>query len=83
MCLGIPGRVMDIHPDDTGMLWGSVELDGIRRRVCLSCVPDAEPGDYVIVHAGLAISRIDAAEAGKVFDLVRTLEHTDGWADGT
>ena len=46
---------------------GLVEFAGIRRRVCLACVPEAQPGDYVIVHAGIAISRIDADEAQRVF----------------
>jgi len=54
--------------------WGEVEFEGVRRRVCLACVPDANCGDFVIVHAGLAISRVDEAEAARVFELVRALE---------
>jgi hydrogenase expression/formation protein HypC len=52
----------------------TVEFCGIRRRVSLACVPEAGPGDYVLVHAGVAISRINAAEAAKV---LQTLEQLD------
>jgi hydrogenase expression/formation protein HypC len=49
-----------------GVEFGLVEFDGVRRRVCTACVPDADPGDFVIVHAGLAITRIDADEAARL-----------------
>jgi hydrogenase expression/formation protein HypC len=51
-----------------------VEFGGVRRRVSLACVPEAQQGDYVLVHAGVAISRINAAEAAKVLDALEQLE---------
>lgn len=74
MCLGIPGEVVAIEADadaaDDPMISGTVAFGGVRKRVCLAYVPEARVGDYVIVHAGFALSRIDPEEAGKVFDLL-------------
>ena len=63
MCLAIPGRIIDI--DDGGELCrtGRVSFAGVVKEVNLAYVPEAEVGDYVLVHVGFAISRIDAAEA--------------------
>jgi hydrogenase expression/formation protein HypC len=53
---------------------GKVSFAGVARRVCLEYVPEAQPGDYVLVHVGFALSRIDAAEAERVFALLRELD---------
>ena len=67
MCLGIPGRIID-RSDDAGLPVGTVDFGGVRREVCLAYVADeVEVGDYVVVHVGFAISRIDEAEAERVF----------------
>lgn len=66
MCLGIPGRVVDQF-EEHGILMGKVDFGGIRRTVCLDCVPEIEIGDYALIHAGFAISQIDEAEAQQVF----------------
>ena len=70
MCLGIPGEVLSIYTDDEGVRRGRARFGGIAREVCLDLVPEAEVGDYVVVHVGFAISRIDAEEAGRVFELL-------------
>ena len=62
MCLGIPGRVITVDRNEE-LLMGKVAFGGIARSVCLAHVPDVEPGDYVLVHVGFALSRIDAREA--------------------
>ena len=80
MCLGVPGRVVEKPRAGEAMAWANVEFAGVRRRVCLACVPEAEPGDYVIVHAGIAISKIDAEEAQRVFALVKALGDNEGWS---
>lgn len=67
MCLGIPGQIIAMAEPVGGLEMGVVEFDGLRRSVCLACVPDAGPGDYVLVHAGIAISQIDPAEAHQTF----------------
>jgi hydrogenase expression/formation protein HypC len=66
MCLGIPGKLIEIHaPGDLPM--GKVEFGGIVKDICLAYTPEAQPGDYVLVHVGFAISRIDEAEAQEIF----------------
>lgn len=61
MCLGVPARIVAVTDD--GLRSGSVDFGGVRRTVCLACTPDAGCGDWVIVHAGVAIARLDEAEA--------------------
>jgi len=67
MCLGVPGELIEIQPDPLGMHMGKVDFGGIRKQVCLAYVPEAEIGDYLLVHVGFALSRIDEAEAKRVF----------------
>ncbi|MDF3143002.1 MULTISPECIES: HypC/HybG/HupF family hydrogenase formation chaperone [unclassified Streptomyces] len=72
MCLGIPGRVVEIH-DDTGLRMATVDFGGIRREVCLSCTPEARVGSYVIVHVGFAITQVDEAEAQRTLEVLRAM----------
>ncbi|MDH6589012.1 hydrogenase expression/formation protein HypC [Streptomyces sp. SAI-133] len=72
MCLGIPGRVLEVH-DDAGLRMATVDFGGIRREVCLSCTPDADVGSYVIVHVGFAITRVDEVEARRTLDVLRAM----------
>ena len=67
MCLGIPGRVIDIR-DEAGLPMGRVDFGGVRKDACLAYLPETRVGEYVVVHVGFAISRVDEAEA------LRTLE---------
>ena len=69
MCLAVPGRVLTMHGDDPWGRTARVDFGGILKEVELSLVPEAHVGDYVLVHAGFAIARVDEAEA------LRTLEH--------
>jgi hydrogenase expression/formation protein HypC len=66
MCLGIPGRVTDTYREHD-VLMGKVDFGGVLKRVCLEHVPDTRPGEYVLVHVGFALSKIDEAEVGRVF----------------
>ncbi len=74
MCLAIPGRIEDVD-SSAGELArnGRVSFAGIVKRVNLSLVPEAGVGDYVLVHVGVALQRIDAREAARVFDLLREM----------
>ncbi|GAB2903008.1 HypC/HybG/HupF family hydrogenase formation chaperone [Microbulbifer echini] len=74
MCLAVPGLIEDIHDNSPLQRLGKVRFGGIAREVNLTLVPDAGVGDYVIVHVGIAISRIQEEEAGRVF---RDLEALD------
>jgi hydrogenase expression/formation protein HypC len=79
MCLGVPGEVIELDGRDAELPTAVVEFAGVRRRVCMACVPDAVPGDYVIVHAGIAISRVDPQEAQRVFAYLSEIGEHDGW----
>jgi len=63
MCLAVPGKIVRWIDRDPTFATAEVEFAGVRRRCQMACVPEAAEGDYVIVHAGIAISRVDAAEA--------------------
>ncbi len=73
MCLGVPGQILEIEHDALGMSMGRVSFAGITKQVCLAYTPEAEVGDYVVVHVGFAISRIDEDEAHKVFDYLEEM----------
>jgi len=70
MCLAIPGQLLDISDDAPLFRRGRVAFGTLSKEVSLACLPDARIGDYVLVHAGIALSVIDAAEAQRVFDLI-------------
>lgn len=77
MCLGIPGRIVD-RRDDAGLPVGTVDFGGVRREVCLAYVADeAEVGDYVVVHVGFAISKVDEEEARRTFEVLREMSQLD------
>lgn len=79
MCLGIPGRVSCWIDRDPLFALAEVEFDGVRRQVHMACVPEAREGDYVIVHAGVAICRIDGEEASSLLQQLqqRNLDDDD------
>ncbi|MCI0458962.1 MAG: HypC/HybG/HupF family hydrogenase formation chaperone [Gemmataceae bacterium] len=79
MCLGIPARVVETYREHD-VLMAKVDFGGIFRRVCLEHVPEAQPGDYVLIHVGFALSRIDPDEAQRVFALLRELQELDDLA---
>jgi hydrogenase expression/formation protein HypC len=77
MCLGIPGRIVDIR-GDRGLPMGTVDFGGVRREVCLAYVADeVTPGDYVVVHVGFAISRVDEVEANRTYAMLREMRLLD------
>lgn len=71
MCLGIPGRVIEVL--DTDPVMGKVDFDGIVKEVCLAYLPDIEVGDYTIVHVGFAIQRLDEQSANETLALIRQM----------
>ncbi|WP_181793399.1 HypC/HybG/HupF family hydrogenase formation chaperone [Streptomyces sp. WELS2] len=72
MCLGIPGRVIDAR-DEAGVRMATVDFGGVRRAACLEYTPEADIGDYVIVHVGFAITRVDEAEAQRTLAVLRAM----------
>jgi hydrogenase expression/formation protein HypC len=73
MCLGIPGKVVEIR-DDGPLRMARVDFGGVRKEACLAYVPEVQLGDYVIVHVGFAISRLDEEEAQKTLELLRLID---------
>jgi len=74
MCLAIPGKIESIQGDDPLMRFGRVNFGGILKEASLAFVPEAKVGDYVIVHVGFALSKLDEEEANKVFDYLKQMD---------
>ncbi len=72
MCLGVPGRIVEVD-DATGLSMGIVDFDGVRRSVCLAYTPEAGVGDHVIVHVGFAINQLDEDEAARTLAVLRAI----------
>jgi hydrogenase expression/formation protein HypC len=74
MCLAVPGKITSISGDDPLMRTGKVDFGGILKDVGLAFVPEAQIGEYVIVHVGFALSRVDEAEAQQIFQYLREMQ---------
>jgi hydrogenase expression/formation protein HypC len=72
VCLAIPGKILDAH-EVGGLRLARVQFGGIVRQVSLDFVPEASVGDYVMVHVGFAISKVDAAEAERTYKLLQEM----------
>ncbi|MBL8818045.1 MAG: HypC/HybG/HupF family hydrogenase formation chaperone [Planctomyces sp.] len=83
MCLGIPGRVIEWICRESVSACALVEFEGIRSRIQMACVPEANIGDFVIVHAGIAIARVNEQEALRTLEELRSLAefHESGGSD--
>ena len=75
MCLGIPGEILEVR-DENGLRIGKVKFAGITRDVCLDYERDAVPGEFVLVHVGFAISKIDREEAARAYEVLEQLGQT-------
>lgn len=81
MCLGVPGLVTRWIDRDPTFGKAEIQFDGIRRVCHMACVPEAVEGDYVVVHAGIAISRIDAGEAQRLIAELQQFGLTDEFSE--
>jgi hydrogenase expression/formation protein HypC len=72
MCLAVPGQIVEIR-EEHGLRAGRIQFGGIFRQASLDFVPEAQVGDYVMVHVGFAISRVDAAEAQRTYELLEQM----------
>ena len=77
MCLGVPGRVAEWIDRDPVFASAKIEFAGVSRVCSMACVPDAQIGDYVVVHAGIAISRIDENAARRALEDLQTMGLTE------
>ncbi len=80
MCLAVPGRVVAIE-GDTELRMARVDFGGVTREACLAFVPEVVIGDYVLVHVGFALTRIDEAAARRTLATLQTIGALDGGDD--
>lgn len=73
MCLAIPGKVVSISGDDPLTRMGKIDFSGVIKQASLAYVPEVNVGDYVIVHVGFALSKVDETEAQKVFEYLKQI----------
>lgn len=82
MCLAVPGRIVETY-EVSGLTMGKIAFDGVMREACLAYLPEAQVGDYVIVHVGFAISRLSEEEAQESLALLRAVIATEeGGSEG-
>ncbi len=74
MCLAIPGKLIEISHDTQGVLMGKANFGGIVKQVCLEYTPDAVVGEYVLVHVGFALSKVDEEEAARTYKALEELQ---------
>ena len=70
MCLAIPGKILEVETNGEGVRMGRTNFGGIVKQVCLEYTPEAAIGDYVLVHVGFALSKVDEAEAARTYRLL-------------
>jgi hydrogenase expression/formation protein HypC len=73
MCLSVPGKVIELLPLAGGVRMGRVDFGGIARSVCLEHVPEVVVGEYVLVHVGFALQKLDEEEARRIYTLLAEL----------
>jgi hydrogenase expression/formation protein HypC len=77
MCLAIPGKLIEITENPEGVRMGKANFGGIVKQVCLEYTPDANMGDYVLVHVGFALSKVDEEEAARTYALLEEMKQLD------
>jgi hydrogenase expression/formation protein HypC len=82
MCLAIPGKVESITGDDPITRMGRINFGGVFKEASLAYVPEVKVGDYVIVHVGFALSKVDEDEAQKVFGYLKQMQELDDLKEG-
>lgn len=82
MCLAVPGKVLDVQGDDPLLRTARVSFAGVVKQVSLTCTPEANVGDYVLVHVGVAISVVDQKEAEETYAYLKQMGELDGLEPG-
>lgn len=73
MCLAIPGKIIAIEQDAQGVRMGKTDFGGVLKSVCLEYTPEIKCGDYVLVHVGFALGKVDRAEAERTYKLLEEM----------
>ena len=76
MCLGVPGKIVEIYGAN-GLKMGKIDFGGVMREACLEYVPDAQIGDYTVIHVGFAISQLSEEEAQETLALLREISNVE------
>ena len=76
MCLGVPGKIIETY-ETNGLKMGKIDFGGVTREACLEYVPDAQVGEYTIIHVGFAISQLSEEEAQETLDLLREIANVE------
>ncbi len=82
MCLAIPGKVIDITMDAEGIPVARTSFGGAEREVSLEYTPDVQPGDYVLVHVGFALGKVDEADAARTYALLEQIREMNDFDSG-
>jgi len=77
MCLAIPGKLIETSEDSNGVKMGKANFGGIVKEVCLEYTPEAGPGDYVLVHVGFALGKVDEEEAERTYRALKEMEQLE------
>lgn len=72
MCLGIPGKILSIY-EDHGTKMAKIDFGGVSREACIEVIPEAEPGDWTIVHAGFALNLLNEEEAQETLEILQEM----------
>ena len=81
MCLAVPGRITAISGEEE-LRTARIDFSGVTREACLAFVPEAQVGDYVLVHVGFAIARVDEDAARQTLEALQTIGELDGFNGG-
>jgi hydrogenase expression/formation protein HypC len=82
MCLAVPGKVLEIESDPQGVRMAKANFGGIVKNVCLEYTPEIVPGDYVLVHVGFALSKVDEEEAARTYAILKEMNQLTELEDG-
>jgi hydrogenase expression/formation protein HypC len=74
MCLAVPGQIVSVTEGEPMSRMGRVSFGGVIKEICLAYVPEAREGDWVVVHAGFALDKLDEAEALQVFEYLKQVD---------
>jgi hydrogenase expression/formation protein HypC len=80
MCLAVPGKITEVY-ESGGLRMGRIDFGGVAREACLEYVPEAEVGDYTVIHVGFAISVLSEEEANATLELIREIAAADPSAE--
>ena len=77
MCLAVPGKIVSIDASNPELILAKVDFSGVSKDVCIQWLPDAKVGDFVLVHVGFALNKIDGKDAEETLRILREMGDTE------